>query len=686
MRIGLVLNVLDEDYQISIYKGICDEAAKRGIELFCIQLERKDVLNAPALPEILKSNLFNLSGVIYLTSVMTDIYDLQKIESLDGFFCGLPVISVGQKVEGIPSLITQTDFSMKQLVEHLLLSHKYRNFLFLGGPQNHPDAISREIIFRQTIEAYKPWFPDTNYKILHGAFTEEAAIDLMTDYVSSSDCMQPDVVVCSNDNMAIGVYKFFKINKSKIKECAVTGFDDIPQLKYQIPSITSVHQPVEEMGKQAVINLLQLVEGKKLEPLTFIESSLIFRESCGCMNGDKRRDNNYDMVQQIQTDFVKSEQQLRLLTHFSQYVSNARNFDLLRFYIKANVSQLDIYDFSILLFDKQYKKIENAKVNQFFIYHRDTNTCKYDGVDSSAEISFTDFYEDLVSGVCRDRNYILKYLVSGGECIGIAIYACNDSLFSYISSLIGIISQTIIRINDTAEKQKRSEYLEKEVEKRTHELIDANNKRMEVEAEVLKISEMERQRFSNDLHDDICQRLAGISMLCRSYSNQEDAVGKDQMIELAQLITDTLQTTRQYAHNSFPVELNTLGLKDSLNNLCNSFMKQSEINCRYVWEIDDSVDFNTTQRLNVFRIIQEALHNILKHAQADNAEVSVVQVNEEIIIKIADDGRGIAEIKDQKSAGLGLNSMQYRANQIGASFEMKQNAPKGTVVQVVLKI
>ena len=168
------------------------------------------------------------------------------------------------------------------------------------------------------------------------------------------------------------------------------------------------------------------------------------------------------------------------------------------------------------------------------------------------------------------------------------------------------------------EKRKHSEFLEREVNERTKELVEANNKRMEVEAEILKISELERQRFSNDLHDDICQRLAGISMLCRSYSNQDTPVEKSQMLELAQLIGETLATTRQYAHNSYPVELESLGMNHSLSNLCNTFAAQSGIHCGYEWGMPKGVHFDKIQKLNIFRIIQEALHNVLKHSKAKN--------------------------------------------------------------------
>ena len=160
------------------------------------------------------------------------------------------------------------------------------------------------------------------------------------------------------------------------------------------------------------------------------------------------------------------------------------------------------------------------------------------------------------------QNLTFKYLNSGNMIVGCIFYEAPFDILPYLCSISVSISQTITHINSLEERQKRSEYLENEIESRTKELLDANEKRMKVEAEVLKISELERQRFSTDLHDDICQRLAGISMLCRSYSNIEDSEEKEHMLELAELVSETLQTTRQYAHNSYPVELESLGIND----------------------------------------------------------------------------------------------------------------------------
>ena len=158
MRIGLVLNILDEEYQISVYSGIVKQAALLGIEIVCFQQENINFSSDDLISLFPQKEYFALDGIILLTSVIIDNYEIIKKEDVQKLFGDIPVLSVGQKVDGITSLLIETDSSMKQLVEHLILNHNYRNFLFLGGPHTHNDAIIREKIFTQTMEASKPWF------------------------------------------------------------------------------------------------------------------------------------------------------------------------------------------------------------------------------------------------------------------------------------------------------------------------------------------------------------------------------------------------------------------------------------------------------------------------------------------------------------------------------------------------
>ena len=684
MRIGVVLNILDEEYQISVYKGIVQKAQELGVELVCFQQENAHITEDEPISRFPHKEYFDLDGIILITSVITGNAEFVTKTDVERVWGKLPVISVGQKIEGVPSVLIETEDSMKQLVEHLILSHNYRKFLFISGAEDHPDAEIREQIFIKTMEAYRPWFSDLKYVLKRGFFTEVAAIRAMSEYMEEEK-ESPDVVVCANDNMAIGVYKYFKINSKTpgIKECAVTGFDDIPQARFEIPSLTTVHQPLNEIGAKSLELMEELIGGKKLPDEVFIESRVVFRKSCGCKGGKDDFASDEEQFRAMQANYVQSETLLRMVSHIGQDLNYGQTFGALKYVVRQNLNQLGLNNFCVLRFSGDKTKNGHSKifpVDPLFVRRSGNEHYEF---DREMRMPLGQFYRRFYEIDPDSKpSMILKYLYAGNELIGCIFYEADENVLPYLSSIAINIAHGLNRITIAEERKKRSDFLEREVNERTKELVEANNRRMEVEAEVLKISELERQRFSNDLHDDICQRLAGISMLCRSYSNQSEPVGKAQMLELAQLIGETLQTTRQYAHNSYPVELESLGMNHSLSNLCNSFAAQSGIHCNYEWEVPKGVHFDKTQKLNIFRIIQEALHNILKHSKAKNVEVSVKNEGKKTVIRVIDDGVGFVNNTEDKGKGLGLNSMQYRANQIGAAFVIKQNKPNGTCVQL----
>ena len=686
MRIGVVLNILDEEYQISVYKGIVQRAKELGVELICFQQENAHITEDEPVARFPHKEYFDLDGIILITSVITGNAEFVTKADIERIWGDIPVVSVGQKIEGIPSVLIETEDSMKQLVEHLVLTHKYRKFLFISGAEDHPDAEVREQIFTKTMEAYRPWFSDLEYVLKRGFFTEVAAIRAMTEYMEEAKC-SPDVVVCANDNMAIGVYKYFKINCNNpaIKECAVTGFDDIPQARFEIPSLTTVHQPLNELGAKSVELIRNILTGKPVSNEVFIESQVVYRKSCGCKGGKDDFASDEHQFRAMQANYVQSETLLRMVSHIGQDLNYGETIGALKYVVRQNLNQLGLNNFCICRFSGGSVKgphIKNMPVDPLFV-RRSGNEC-YE-FDREMKMPLGQFYRRFYEiDPASKPSMILKFLTAGNELIGCIFYEADENVLPYLSSIAINIAHGLNRITIADERRKRSEFLEREVNERTKELVEANNRRMEVEAEILKISELERQRFSNDLHDDICQRLAGISMLCRSYSNQEEPVEKSQMLELAQLIGETLQTTRQYAHNSYPVELESLGMNHSLSNLCDSFTAQSGINCHYEWGMPKGVHFDKIQKLNIFRIIQEALHNVMKHSNAENVEVSVKPEARKTVIKVIDDGVGFVNNSEGNGKGLGLNSMQYRANQIAANFVIKGNKPHGTCVQLSL--
>ncbi len=375
MRIGVVLNILDEEYQISVYKGIEQKAQDLGIELICFQQENAKITEDELVSRFPNKEYFDLDGIILVTSVITGNADFTTKEDVERIWGDLPVVSVGQKIEGIPSVLIETEDSMKQLVEHLILTHQYRKFLFISGAEDHPDAEEREQIFIKTMEAYKPWFSDLEYVLKRGYFTEVAAIRAMSEYMEEAE-KTPDVVVCANDNMAIGVYKYFKIN-SKIKECAVTGFDDIPQARFEIPSLTTVHQPLNEIGEKALELMKDLLEGKNVSQEVFIESRVVYRKSCGCKGSKDDFASDEEQFRAMQANYVQSETLLRMVSHIGQDLNYGETLGALKYVVRQNLDQLDLNNFCILRFSTETSKashLRNMPVDPLFV-RRSANEC-----------------------------------------------------------------------------------------------------------------------------------------------------------------------------------------------------------------------------------------------------------------------------------------------------------------------
>ena len=672
MRIGLVLSVLDEEYQISVYEGIKHKAEEYGFELICFQLENSILDSDSVISKLSDTALFDVDCVILLTSVIIDNYIIKTRDDVKKIWGNVPVVSIGQEVQGVPSLLVKTEESIKQLVEHMVLFHGYRHFLYISGSSNHQDAIVREKIFLECLNSYKSTYSDISYTVKNASFTELSAIEAMKTFFAESPDADIDAVMCANDNMAIGVYKFFKMNRDNLKshDVAVTGFDDIPQSRFSNPSITTVSQSVFQLGERAVDVVRKLCSGELLDNHFYVGSEVIFRESCGCHDAEKETDVDA-FFNQLQKKYIRSESMLRLVTRLGQNLNYVQDIRALQYSMREVVAEFESTDFSVVRF-AGYEK-ENILVEPMFVFANGENITE---AQNEKILSLGEFYKKINSG----RSLIFKYLHSGDEFVGAIIFDVPAKVLPYINSVSINIAQTLVRIQVLEERQRYAQKLEKDVAVRTAEVVEANKKRLEVEGQVLKISEMERQRFSNDLHDDICQRLAGISMLCKSYSARQDSVKKEEMLELSQLIGDTLQTTRQYAHNSYPVELESLGLNKAIGNLCDSFEKQSGIKCRYTWNVSDEKSFSETQALNVFRIIQEALHNVLKHSGADETCVSVQEAFGLVCVSIKDDGKGLAGGRQKR--GLGFDSMQYRANQIEAKFSIIPIMPHGTEIRL----
>ncbi len=232
-----------------------------------------------------------------------------------------------------------------------------------------------------------------------------------------------------------------------------------------------------------------------------------------------------------------------------------------------------------------------------------------------------------------------------------------------------------------------------------HGLIDANGlwergrmihsrwfvrditRQMELEREVLSIAERERQRFGHDLHDDLCQQLTGIEFLSQTLAGQlaVRAPGEaNRAREIAQMVRNAIEHTRDLAHGLSPTQLETLGLPGALEELAQRTRKVFKVDCRFRGNLRAWIH-DPTLGIHLYRIAQEAVSNALQHGKARCVEIGLARNKYRLVLAVKDNGMGLPPTL-AKSKGAGLRVMQYRAGVINGTLIIQRNRNGGTTV------
>jgi DNA-binding LacI/PurR family transcriptional regulator/signal transduction histidine kinase len=697
MRIGLFLRNLDEEYQTGIYKGVKDECRAQGIDLICVQS------GIPHQYRSLDTELFpaheyiNAAGILLLPPALLEQSDSTLFRNLNNLFPRLPLVSIGTYLFENHSIVIRSSQSMKRLMEHLTGTHGCRRLLYIGGPVNHQDNILREHVFRRHINALRAKGNEVYGETINGEFHETSGMALLRQYIETHRGHIPDAIVAANDYIASGALQALRAQSDpRWRHCPVTGFDDIDQAMLEDPALTTIRQPLHQLGALAVEALAGLIRGKTVPAVTHVESRLVIRSSCGCAGSDESPPAPRQSVQ--------AGRQLRNLSLLGQNLSSINSMAEIVPHLGFFLANTGVDTFYLAMQPRPRSRIGDSSsilysrengVDRSFIHKPITlSTAGFLGS------GITESNEAPGSGT-RSRCWCLYPLRAENSYLGFILYEAPDSVHLQLCSAAILVANAINRLRIMEAEQERARRLEEEVAYRTRDIAEAHRKlqeetrrRAEVEAEVLRISDLERLRFSLDLHDDICQRLAGISMFCKSLASGISP--ETFMPELSGLIDETLHRTRQYAHNSFPVELDSFGLNESLAALCGTVNKQGLV-CRYTWSAGSGVPLSPRQNINLYRIIQEALQNTVKHAKAGQVSVCVKsgadgssREADTLIAIVQDNGRGNPRLNgetpvftgNKRREGLGLRSMRYRAHQIGAEYLFESSEAGGTRVEV----
>jgi len=200
--------------------------------------------------------------------------------------------------------------------------------------------------------------------------------------------------------------------------------------------------------------------------------------------------------------------------------------------------------------------------------------------------------------------------------------------------------------------------------------------------------EQEKSRIARELHDELGQMLTMLQMdvaWCREKARAGEPAFAAKLDRMSTLLKSTIAATRRIASDLRPLMLDDLGLIPSIEWLVENFGQRTGIACDLAVG-DLSVEPSHEQATAVFRIVQESLTNIAKHAHASHADIAIEQDNGWLVVRVEDDGVGFLPTGPRKPNSLGLFGLRERAQLLGGETTIVSTPGRGTMVEARLAL
>jgi DNA-binding LacI/PurR family transcriptional regulator/signal transduction histidine kinase len=274
--IGLLVNRLGDGFEEALWRNMTEAAAAAGADLFCF-----------------------VSGVLSFDTPNSGLIDLLDPRTLDGLVVvagsvgwlsgaprvadpirrlgPLPTVTLSEQVAGTTSLLVDNAAGITAALEHLARDHGCRRVAFVRGPASNADASARLDAFRAALAGVGlPWDPAL---VVGGDFERASGMAAVRELLARGVAF--DALLASNDVMALGAMdELRRLGRAVPRDVAVVGFDDLADAASL--GLTTIRQPLPEMGREAVRLLLARVRGEAVSEVLRFPARPVIRSSCGC--------------------------------------------------------------------------------------------------------------------------------------------------------------------------------------------------------------------------------------------------------------------------------------------------------------------------------------------------------------------------------------------------------------------
>ncbi|MGK4006226.1 SpoIIE family protein phosphatase [Sorangium sp. So ce1036] len=280
--IALLIDYLCGEYQSEVRFGVERAAEAHDVNLVVAFGES---LARPGYALTARSNIYPLisadavDAVVVVTSALTNHLGVEDARAFCRSYAPLPLCSVGLAVDGIPSVIVDNARGAEAVVAHVLDDHGCRRVAYISGPASNEEANLRADAYRRALAARG--LPCDERLFVFGDFMIDGGRRAMRELLARR--VDLDAVVAGNDNMALGAMDALKAHGLDVPaDVLVCGFDDVAVSRVTRPSLTTVRQPIKELGALAVTTVLRQLGGERVPERSLLPVEVTRRESCGC--------------------------------------------------------------------------------------------------------------------------------------------------------------------------------------------------------------------------------------------------------------------------------------------------------------------------------------------------------------------------------------------------------------------
>ncbi len=281
------------------------------------------------------------------------------------------------------------------------------------------------------------------------------------------------------------------------------------------------------------------------------------------------------------------------------------------------------------------------------------------------------------------RSHLTVPLVAEGVLIGTLNLGSTEAghfTDQHLDTAQQVAGQLAIALHQ-ARLHEQVEHYADELERRLDDLRRADEQRRQLLARVVRAQEEERQRIASDIHDDSIQKMAAVGLRLESLRRRfdEDGEAREQVDLIEETVKVSIDRLRHLMFELWPPALDRHGLADAVRTELDQTKATSGLDYSLCDELETEPLPET--RTIAYRIIQEAISNIRKHAGASTVEVTLANRDGGIDVKVTDDGRGIDAAPSSPPGHLGLSAMHERADMAGGWVRINGRSGKGTTVE-----